>query len=169
MTYVKFCITCAQVKRPRRGASTGLMPIHLPGGAMETDETAMEGDPQEDNPSVWVKEPTATFEVMGMDFVGPLPESRDRNWYVWVALCYATRWPILVPTKNQQAPTVAEILMTKVVLEYRVPRLIISDQGIHFVNEVIDDVIAHLGDNASFEQWFSSPDSRLGRKVQSDI
>lgn len=53
------------------------------------------------------------FQRIALDFVGPLPLTESKNRFIMVCVDYATKYPIAVALKNQEAETVAwEYLLT---------------------------------------------------------
>lgn len=51
------------------------------------------------------------FQRIALDFVGPLPLTESKNRFILVCVDYATKYPIAVALKNQEAETEAEALM----------------------------------------------------------
>lgn len=72
------------------------------------------------------------FDVWGMDFMGPFPISNSYE-YILVAVEYTSKWIEDAATRNCTADTVVKFLQ-KIVSRFGVPRIIISDNGTHFVN-----------------------------------
>ena len=153
VAFVRSCPACGQVKWPRRGASAGLKPVTLPGvGGPRTDAA---GDGQQGvGEGVSERELTnserewgqsgapAPFQMIGMDFVGPLTTSANGNSYILVVTCYVTRWAEAFALHDCTAQSVAKVLVKRIFLQYRVPDVILSDRGSHFVNEVVDAMIS---------------------------
>uniref|UniRef100_A0A3B3BXR1 Gypsy retrotransposon integrase-like protein 1 n=1 Tax=Oryzias melastigma TaxID=30732 RepID=A0A3B3BXR1_ORYME len=79
-----------------------------------------------------VKEP---WEVLGMDLIGPLPETREGNKYILTMTDLFTKWVIAEPLKTKTAAEVSAILTTKL-YTFGMVRKIITDQGKEFVNQV---------------------------------
>ena len=59
---------------------------------------------------------------LGIDVMGPLPETETGNKYVLIIMDYFSKWPEAFPMPNQEAITVAEILVKEVVCRFRVPK-----------------------------------------------
>src|SRR6266508_3919878 len=81
--------------------------------------------------------PTDIFERWGIDIVGPLPIIREGNRYIVVAMNYFSRWPEVRPLKMANADTVATFLYEEIICRFGAPRILQSDRGTHFVNELI--------------------------------
>jgi hypothetical protein len=99
-------------------------------------ECQMRGTPKMNNPKISIP-PKDIFERWGIDIVGPLPLSSQRNKYIIVAVDYFTRWPEAKAVKTANAITVADFIYDEIICRFGAPKIIQSDQGTHFVNEVI--------------------------------
>ncbi len=67
------------------------------------------------------------FERLGVDVVGPLPKSNKCNQYIICFTDYLTKFAIAKPLRNQQAETVAAVLINDVILRYGAPAYLLSD------------------------------------------
>lgn len=79
------------------------------------------------------------FQRIALDFVGPLPLTESKNRFVLVCVDYATKYPIAVALKNQEAETVAEALMG-IFADMGFPNEILTDQGSNFMSELIKEL-----------------------------
>jgi hypothetical protein len=84
------------------------------------------------------------FDRLSMDFVGPLPATKNGNRYILVLVDYATRWPEAFATKDMKATTVASILVDEIMCRHGAPVEILSDQAQDFVAEVVKEVCAFM-------------------------
>ena len=81
--------------------------------------------------------PQSPFELLSMDFIGPLkPRSEDFE-HVLVIIDHFTRWAIAIPTQNQNAETVASALVDEVFHKYGVPLRLLSDRGSAFRSQLL--------------------------------
>src|SRR6266498_2834059 len=80
---------------------------------------------------------TDIFERWGIDIVGLLPITREGNRYIVVAMDYFSRWPEARPLKAANADMVAIFLYEEIICRFKALRILQSDRGTHFVNEVI--------------------------------
>lgn len=84
--------------------------------------------------------PTQPFERWGLDFIGEVhPTSSRSNRYIIVATEYLTKWAEAKAVKKADAATTALFLFENIVTRYGCPKVIVSDQGSHFINDVIDE------------------------------
>ena len=92
--YVASCDACRQAKTPRL---SGPLPVRT------------------------MRPPGNPFDIIGLDFLGPLPQSGDFR-YVLVTMCHFSRFAICVPTIDRTPRTVAQILLHTVFCTYGMPR-----------------------------------------------
>ena len=80
------------------------------------------------------------FDMIGIDFVGPLPKTENGNQWLLVITDYATRWVEAFPTRDSKARTVAEILIKQIIARYGAPKKLLSDRGRNFLADLIYQV-----------------------------
>ena len=78
----------------------------------------------------------APLERVGIDVMGPLPESERGNKYILVVGDYFTKWMEAYAIPNQETPTIAKVLAEEFICRYGVPRIIQSDQGRNFESHI---------------------------------
>ena len=84
------------------------------------------------------------FEKWGIDFVGPIaPTSQNgQKRYILVATDYVTKWTEAVAMKTDNANTIATFLYENIIIRFGCPKELVSDCGIHFINNTIAALIA---------------------------
>ncbi|KAG2198945.1 hypothetical protein INT46_006337, partial [Mucor plumbeus] len=82
------------------------------------------------------------FQQFSIDYVGPLPESKLGSKYVLVCTEMFTRWPMAVATKKADAITAATFLYEEVFTKFGPITTILSDNGSHFANQVLEEYVA---------------------------
>ena len=87
-----------------------------------------------------ITQPVKPFDMIGMDFIGPLPTTDDGNKHILVFTDYATRWVEAFPTADQKASTVAKILIEEIICRHSAPVTLLSDQGRNFMSDLISEV-----------------------------
>jgi len=98
------------------------------------------GKPINKNPlnSINIREP---FYQIGIDFVGPLPQTTNGNKYIIVAQDYFTKWPEARAVKEATANRVSQFIFEDIICRHGCPKKIISDRGSHFHNELIKNLM----------------------------
>lgn len=71
-------------------------------------------------------------ERVALDILGPLPETADKNKYILVVGDYFSKWMEAFPLPNQEAHTIAKVLVEEWICRYGSPRSIHTDQGRNF-------------------------------------
>ena len=82
---------------------------------------------------------------MGIDVLGPLPPSDEGNQFILIAAYYFSKWVETYALPNQEATTVAEVLVKESVAQFGVPLMLHSDQGRNFESVVFSEMCALLG------------------------
>ncbi len=85
------------------------------------------------------------MERVAVDVLGPLPETDAGNKYLLLAVDYFSKWPEAFPLPNQEAQTVAEVLVHEMICRFGVPLQIHSDQGRNFESTVFSEMCRLLG------------------------
>ena len=85
------------------------------------------------------------MERIAIDVLGPLPVSEDGNKYILIAMDYFTKWPEAYPLPNQEAVTVAKVLVEEFISRFGMPIELHSDQGRNFESRVFAELCSLLG------------------------
>ena len=109
--YCETCMTC-QRSKPSNQKPYGLLnPLSIPG---------------------------TPWEAIGVDFVGPLPESKNRNGTfdsITVVICLLTAMVHLIPSRsNYTAKQMAELMFDEIYKHHGIPRSIVSDRDVLFTS-----------------------------------
>jgi hypothetical protein len=82
--------------------------------------------------------PSYPWESIGVNFVGPLPESKNRDGTfnsITVVICLLTSMVHLIPShENYNAHQIAELMFDKVYKPHGLPKSIVSDQDVLFTS-----------------------------------
>ena len=83
--------------------------------------------------------PLEAFEKWGLNFVGPIKPAAhpSGNKYILVATDYCTKWVEAKALRDNTAASVAKFLYENIMVRFGCPIKLVSDQGTHFLNEVI--------------------------------
>ncbi|XP_028823430.1 protein NYNRIN-like [Denticeps clupeoides] len=82
--------------------------------------------------------PQYPFQVIHMDFI-QLNKSEGKE-YCLVIIDAFSKWVELFPTKHPDALTVAKALCKDIIPRYGIPEKIYSDNGTHFVNQMVTNI-----------------------------
>ncbi|CAF3307418.1 unnamed protein product [Rotaria sp. Silwood2] len=94
-----------------------------------------------------IEPPTGILDLMGLDFIGPVPQSSYGNKYILVCTDYLSRYAITQATPNCTSETAAKFLVDKVILQYGVPKQLLTDRGTHFMSNVFEAIASRCGIN----------------------
>ena len=82
------------------------------------------------------------FDNWAIDFVGPInpPGKRTGSRYIITTIGYLTRWAEAKPVKDYNIATVAQFIFENIFTIFGRPRILMSDQGMHFLNQTIQAI-----------------------------
>ncbi|CAN6552280.1 unnamed protein product [Malus baccata var. baccata] len=77
------------------------------------------------------------FDVWGIDFMGPFPSSFGFT-YILLAVDYVSKWVEAKATRTNDSRVVSDFIKTNIFSRFGMPRVFISDGGLHFCNRTIE-------------------------------
>jgi hypothetical protein len=79
------------------------------------------------------------FDKWAIDFVGPInpPAKRTGERYIITAMKYLRRWVEATPVKDCSEETISHFFFEQVITIFGCPRISMSAQGTHFINNII--------------------------------
>ena len=84
------------------------------------------------------------FDLWGIDFMGPFPPSYN-NLYILLAVDYVSKWVEAITTRTNDVKVVAQFLRSHIFSRFETPRALVTNNGTHFYNKVIDKVLQKYG------------------------
>ena len=106
------CHQCARFQRPRPHKQGNLQPM-------------LTGEP---------------WERIGIDVTGPHPTSSSGNVYILTVIDHFSKWVEIMPMRNQEASTVAKLLVDRVFSVHGCPLQILSDRGPNFESSLFQEL-----------------------------
>jgi hypothetical protein len=90
--------------------------------------------------------PKEPFMKWGFDFVGPIKLTRryTRNKYIIIAIDYVTKWVEARALKTNTTMVTINFLYECILAKFRCLLIIVTDQGIHFINDAIKYLTYHF-------------------------
>jgi hypothetical protein len=89
------------------------------------------------------------FEVLCIDFIGPLPPDADGNGYIHLSICGFTRWKEVDACKAPTAKEAARCLL-RIFCRYGAIKYVRSDQGSHYTAQTTTEFLQLLGVTPDF-------------------
>ncbi|CAF4266608.1 unnamed protein product [Rotaria sp. Silwood2] len=94
-----------------------------------------------------IETPDGPFQLIGIDFCGPFKRTPRDNQYVLCITDYFTRGINAIALPDCSAQTTAQTIFNEYICRYGVPKSILSDQGTHFNNQLMDSMAKLIGYN----------------------
>jgi len=85
------------------------------------------------------------WERVGIDITGPHPKSRNGFVYMLTLVDYFSKWSDAFPIRNQEAGTIAKVLVDRVFAYFGMPIQILTDQGRNFESALFNELCTRLG------------------------
>ena len=84
------------------------------------------------------------FDVWGIDFMGPFLSSYSHK-YILLVVDYVSKWVESIATHTNDAKVVLNFLKRNIFTRFRTPRVIISDEGSHLCNKMMEKLLQRYG------------------------
>ncbi len=91
----------------------------------------------------------ASFDVVGIDFL-QLPRSTQGSVYILVCVNHFSRFVVLAPLRNKSAVTVVHAIVSHLICPYTTPRVLLSDNGTEFKNQILADTCSQYNIKQTF-------------------
>ncbi len=87
--------------------------------------------------------------MVGIDLL-QLPRSAQGSVYILVCLDHFSRLVVLAPLRNKSAVTVAHAIVSHLICPYTTPRVLLSDNGTEFKNQILADIYSQYNIKQTF-------------------
>ena len=87
------------------------------------------------------------FDKVGIDLLGPFPETKFGMKHIMVVVDYFTKWVETKALESAKALDVANAFVQTVILRHGAPESILSDRGKAFISEIMTEVFKLLKTN----------------------
>ena len=81
------------------------------------------------------------FAQWGLDIVGPFPKAVGNKKYLLICTDYFTKWVEAEPLANIRDVDVKRFIWKNIVTRFRVPYVLISDNGLQFDNKALGNTV----------------------------
>ena len=119
----------------------------------------------------------APMERVSVDITGPHPISSGGHKYILTIVDHFSKWADAFPIRNQEAHTIAKILVDRVFCYVGMPLQLLSDQGKNFESELFKELCQSLGieklrtsiykpsTNGAVERFHRTLNSMIGKVI----
>lgn len=80
------------------------------------------------------------FNVRNIDFMGPFPTSKSCQ-YILIVVDYVPKWVEVIAFAQNGAMTISKFLKKNIFNRFRTPCALISDEGMHLINHIVDKLL----------------------------
>ena len=84
------------------------------------------------------------WEIITMDIIGPLKVTANKNKYILVIEDHFSKWPEAWALQNQEARTIAKIIVEEIICRYGAPKVYLTDRGSNFRSDLIKNILSLL-------------------------
>lgn len=88
--------------------------------------------------------PRKPFDKTYMDIVGPLEETNQGNKYILTFEDDLTKFMDAIAIPDMEAKTVAKVFVDEIICRYRIPKILVTDQGSNFTSDMFKQVCKFL-------------------------
>uniref|UniRef100_L7LV95 RNA-directed DNA polymerase n=1 Tax=Rhipicephalus pulchellus TaxID=72859 RepID=L7LV95_RHIPC len=113
--------------------------------------------------------PSQPFFKVGLDLLGPFPQSIGGNKWIAVATDYTTRYAITRAMPTSCATDVADFLLQDVILRHGAPRQLITDRGRYFLSKVVQDILHSCATKHKFTTAYHPQTNGLTERLNRTI
>ena len=120
--------------------------------------------------------PSLTFEIWAIDFIGPfpIPAKRTGARYIITTVEYVTKWVEAEPVDTYSSEIGAKFIYENIITKFGCPLTLINDKGKHFINKTIKTLtdqfqIDHRRSKTSYKNLKKSKNQGYGGRHFTEI
>ena len=87
------------------------------------------------------------FHTWGLDLIRPINPPSNGHIWILVVTEYFTKWVEVIPLKKATGTAVANFIWEHIITWFRIPRMLISDNGTPFINKDMNNLTKHQGNH----------------------
>ena len=124
--------------------------------------------------------PTLTFEIWAIDFIGPFPRPGYRTCarYIITVVEYVTKWTEAEAIESCSKEVAAKFIYVNIIAIFGCPITLIIDKGTHLINQTIETIMKeymidhcksssyHPQANGAIESFNKGSHQRLNQNLQ---
>ncbi len=112
--------------------------------------------------------PDRPWDVVSIDLL-QLPVSHQGSKYLLVCVDHLSRYVVLYPVKDKSAKSVAHALITHLICPFSTPRVLLSDNGTEFRNQLLEKICKQLGIKQCFTVTYHPASNGLVERANRKI
>lgn len=118
------------------------------------------------------RKPTKPWQMIGVDFLGPYPRSKEGNQHLIIVHDLFSKFCVLKAVRRAESKSLIKIIEEQVFLVFGVPAVLISDNGTQFISKDFEQFLSAYG----VEHWLnpvyhpqSNPSERVNQGILASI
>jgi RNase H-like domain found in reverse transcriptase/Integrase zinc binding domain/Reverse transcriptase (RNA-dependent DNA polymerase)/Integrase core domain len=118
------------------------------------------------------REASDPFQIMSIDFIGPLTRSKRGNTSIFVVLDWFSKFVWCLPMRRQCGRKAVEFLENEVFIKFSAPQEIICDNGPQFKGKLFKDLLSKYSVNPLFSANYhaqNNPVERVNAVIEDSI
>jgi RNase H-like domain found in reverse transcriptase/Integrase zinc binding domain/Integrase core domain len=115
---------------------------------------------------------SSPFEILSIDFIGPLPRSKHGNTALLVVLDWFSKYVWYLPMRKQCSKKTVEFLEKEIFLKFSTPKIIICDNGPQFKSKAFHALAEKYNTNLQFSANYhaqNNPVERVNAVIEDSI
>jgi RNase H-like domain found in reverse transcriptase/Integrase zinc binding domain/Reverse transcriptase (RNA-dependent DNA polymerase)/Integrase core domain len=115
---------------------------------------------------------STAFEILSIDFIGPLPRSKKGNTALLVVLDWFSKFVWYLPMRKQCSKKMVDFLQNEIFLKFSTPKIIVCDNGPQFKSKIFQNLSEKYNTNLQFSANYhaqNNPVERVNAVIEDSI